>query len=659
MKLASFNNVSRTKKRILSVLADSLLITIAYWGAFWVRLDKTWPITQLPNWGHLALLIPFSIFIFIRIGLYRAVLRYVTFRVLGTITVGMIISTVFMVLSAFYFQIFLPRTTSIIYFAFAMLLIGGLRLIIRGVLNATRLTRTPVVIYGAGASGRQLQMALYQGQEFYPVAFVDDDPNLQGSIVQNLNIFSPGQLGMLIDRYDVEKILLAIPSGTREKRQEVIAKLEDYPCEVLSIPSMGDLVSGRARIDQLNDVSIEDLLGREPTEPVDNLLGANITGKHVLVTGAGGSIGSELCRQIIKQHPQKLVLFELSEYALYTIDSELREIVARDNLDIQIIPLLGSVQRQHRLQAIMKYQQIQTVYHAAAYKHVPMVEYNVVEGVRNNIFGTLFAAQAAICAGVETFVLISTDKAVRPTNTMGATKRMAELTLQALAKEQSTTRFSMVRFGNVMGSSGSVIPLFRRQIQHGGPVTVTHADITRYFMTIPEASQLVIQAGAMACGGDVYVLDMGQPVKILDLAKRMVRLSGLSIRDEKNPHGDIEIQITGLRPGEKLYEELLIGDNSQPTKHPRIRMAHETMMRWEQLRQIFIELDTACDAFDHQKIRELLLSTPTAFKPTDDICDLMWEARKHQPIPYQFMEDAPPDGLNFITEETVISYWKS
>lgn len=658
MNLASFNNLSRTKKRIFSVLADCCLLTVAYWGAFWLRLDMDWPIRQFNHWGHLACIIFFSIFVFIRIGLYRAVLRYVTFRFFGTISIGVICSAVFMVLSAFYLQIFLPRTTSIIYFAFGMLLIGGLRIIIRGTLNATRLTRTPVVIYGAGTGGRQLQMALYQGNEFYPVAFVDDDTNLQGSVVQNLNVEPPKQLAALIERYSVEKILLAIPSGTREKRREIIAKLENYPCEVLSIPSMGDLVSGRARIDQLNDVSIEDLLGRDPTQPDQNLLSANIHDKNVLVTGAGGSIGSELCRQIIKQRPAKLVLFELSEFALYTIHNELKNILAEAQLNIELVPLLGSVQRQRRLQAVMKYQNIQTVYHAAAYKHVPMVEYNVVEGIRNNIFGTLYAAQSSIAAGVETFVLISTDKAVRPTNTMGATKRMAELTLQALAKKKQTTRFSMVRFGNVMGSSGSVIPLFRKQIMMRGPVTVTHPDITRYFMTIPEASQLVIQAGAMASGGDVYLLDMGEPVKIIDLARRMIRLSGYTIRDEHNPHGDIEIQLTGLRPGEKLYEELLIGENSQPTQHPRIRMAQEAMLDWQQLRKIFIELNDACNHFDYHRIRQLLLQAPTGFQPTDDICDLMWEARKDQIVSAQINGDNLLEEMQFINEETTDIYFK-
>ncbi len=346
-----------------------------------------------------------------------------------------------------------------------------------------------------------------------------------------------------------------------------------------------------------------------------------------MVTGAGGSIGSELCRQIICCKPSKLVLFELSEYALYAIDKELNEICQDEGIDLEIVPLLGSVQRQNRLVTIMNNFQIQTVYHAAAYKHVPLVEYNVVEGVRNNIFGTLYSAQAAIAAGVETFVLISTDKAVRPTNTMGATKRIAELALQALASAQNKTHFCMVRFGNVLGSSGSVVPLFRKQIRTGGPLTVTHPDIIRYFMTIPEAAQLVIQAGAMGCGGDVFVLDMGEPVRIIELAHRMIRLSGLSLKNEKNPAGDIEVKITGLRPGEKLYEELLIGDNVSGTHHPRIMKANESMLPWTELRVLLTKIDTACHEFDHEQLRHLLLEAPAAFTPTDGICDLVWKAK--------------------------------
>ncbi len=387
--------------------------------------------------------------------------------------------------------------------------------------------RTPVIIYGAGASGRQLLTALRQVDEYFPVAFIDDNPLLNKVVIHGVTVYSRKNIEKLVHRYGIKKILLAMPSISIEKRKEVITYLEDFPCEVLSIPGMVDLVEGKAQIMALKKVSIDDLLGREPVSPDAELLAKNIRNKVVMVTGAGGSIGSEICRQIILQHPKILILFEVSEFALYSIEKELTMLAHNDNNDVVIIPLMGSVQKLHRLETIMRVFNVNTVYHAAAYKHVPLVEYNVVEGVRNNIFGTLYCAQAAISSNVETFILVSTDKAVRPTNTMGATKRVAELVLQALAQEQSTTCFSMVRFGNVLGSSGSVVPLFEKQIEQGGPVTLTHKDIIRYFMTIPEASQLVIQAGAMAKGGDVFVLDMGDPVRIYDLATRMIKLCGL------------------------------------------------------------------------------------------------------------------------------------
>lgn len=625
--LASFLGIPRLYKRVISVLADTVLLSLAFWGGFWVRLDDAMPIKSVLHWQALALLVPITIFIFMRLGLYRAVLRYVGFKVLWTVVLGVFISTMLLVMLGFFFTVSLPRTVPIIYFAFAILLIGGTRLFFRMLINRGNKSRTPVIIYGAGSSGRQLQQALSQGQEFFTVAFVDDSKSLAKTTIQGINVYSPNLISYLIERFDIKKVLLAIPSASRSVRQEVIRRLEHFPCEVLSIPGMADLVDGKALIDELKDVSIEDLLGRDPVAPIPELMNANITGKRVMVTGAGGSIGSELCRQIICCKPSKLVLFELSEYALYAIDKELNEICQDEGIELEIVPLLGSVQRQNRLVTIMNNFQIQTVYHAAAYKHVPLVEYNVVEGVRNNIFGTLYSAQAAIAAGVETFVLISTDKAVRPTNTMGATKRLAELALQALASAQSKTRFCMVRFGNVLGSSGSVVPLFRRQIRTGGPITVTHPDIIRYFMTIPEAAQLVIQAGAMGCGGDVFVLDMGQPVKIIELAHRMIRLSGLSLKNEKNPAGDIEVKITGLRPGEKLYEELLIGDNVSGTHHPRIMKANESMLPWTELRVLLTKIDTACHEFDHEQLRYLLLEAPAAFTPTDGICDLVWKAR--------------------------------
>lgn len=419
-----------------------------------------------------------------------------------------------------------------------------------------------------------------------------------------------------------------MPSASRGTRAKLIERLEPLGLPVLTIPGMTDLVDGKMKIDELQDVKIEDLLGRDPVAPVPSLLTANITGKVVMVTGAGGSIGSELCRQIILQSPQKLVLFESSEFALYEIDKELTTTLANQQLDVQLLPVLGTVLDQQRLQQIMQSYHVQTVYHAAAYKHVPLVEFNVIEGLRNNLFGTWHTAEAAIASNVETFVLISTDKAVRPTNVMGTTKRLAELALQALATRQQSTRFCMVRFGNVLGSSGSVVPLFRKQIKKGGPITLTHEDITRYFMTIPEAAQLVIQAGAMGEGGDVFVLDMGAPVKIYDLAKKMVHLTGLEIKNKQNPHGDIEIKITGLRPGEKLYEELLIGDDEKPTRHPRIKAANEVCLSWNEMQALLSELSDASINYDLERIRALMLSAPTGFNPTDGICDLWWQANK-------------------------------
>lgn len=592
-------------------------------------MDISAPYTSYEHWKLLACLIAITVFIFIKMGLYRTVLRYVTAKIFVTVLFGMCISTLFLITMAYFSDVFLPRAVPIIYFAFSLLFICGSRLFFRMMLTYAVRGRIPVIIYGAGASGRQLLTALRQVDEYFPVAFVDDNPLLSKVVIHGVTVYPSKSLDKLIPRYGIKKILLAMPSISVEKRREVITNLENFPCEVLSIPGMVDLVEGKAQIMSLKKVSIDDLLGREPVAPSEQLLAKNIRGKVVMVTGAGGSIGSEICRQIITQKPKILILFEVSEFALYSIEKELSMAVNKSDNDIVIIPLMGSVQKLHRLETIMRVFNVNTVYHAAAYKHVPLVEYNVVEGVRNNIYGTFYCAKAAISSQVETFILVSTDKAVRPTNTMGATKRVAELVLQALAKEQSVTCFSMVRFGNVLGSSGSVVPLFEKQIEQGGPVTLTHKDIIRYFMTIPEASQLVIQAGAMARGGDVFVLDMGDPVRIYDLATRMVKLSGLTVKDESNPDGDIEICITGLRPGEKLYEELLIGEQVLATTHPRIMTAHEDMLSWQELEVYLKQMDEACNNFEHDKIRELLLKIPTGFQPTDGICDLVWHAKNN------------------------------
>ncbi len=626
--LQSIFSLPRAQKRIVSLSVDSLFLVFAFWAALLVRLDDVSVLSDSAYWLVLMCILPVSLFVFAKFGLYRAVLRYMGLQALVAIASGVIVSTIMLVLVAFYTEANVPRTFPLIYASFALVFIGGSRAMVRSLVG-TGIKRVgePVIIYGAGVSGRQLLSSLVQSHEYHPFAFVDDDESLHGTVIQGVHVHSPSIIRKLIKQKSATKVLLAMPSASRTKRQAILLTLESLAVQVLTIPAMADLVNGNKLYSDIKEVEIDDLLGRDSVAPRDDLLAANITNKVVMVTGAGGSIGSELCRQILKQSPAKLVLFELSEFALYAIERELKSIALELNIDVPIFPLMGSVQRENRIQAVMESFGVQTVYHAAAYKHVPLVEHNVVEGVRNNVFGTLYTARAAIAAKVETFVLISTDKAVRPTNVMGTTKRMAELVLQAFAKENNQTRFCMVRFGNVLGSSGSVVPLFRNQIANGGPVTVTHPEITRFFMTIPEASQLVIQAGAMGKGGDVFVLDMGKSVKIVDLATKMIRLSGFEVRNEMNPDGDIAIEFSGLRPGEKLYEELLIGDDVTGTEHERIMTANESFLEWSDYSIILERLDKACHEFQHEVIRDILLTTPTGFAPTDGICDLVWQQR--------------------------------
>ena len=482
--------------------------------------------------------------------------------------------------------------------------------------------RINVLIYGAGAAGRQLTIALTQSAEYNPVAFMDDNNELNRQSINGIDVISRDGLEHLIETKNVTEVLLAIPSLTRAKRNEIINYLEPYALLVRSLPGVSEIAQGKVKVADLREVSVKDLLGRDSIVSSKELLSLNITNKVVMVTGAGGSIGRELCRQILYLKPQALILFERSEIALYNIDKELGN---KTMSSTKILPILGSVSNRNRLSQIMKRFDVHTIYHAAAYKHVPMVESNNAEGVSNNIFGTLNCAQVAIDHGVDTFVLISTDKAVRPTNTMGATKRVAELVLQALALKRKT-RFSMVRFGNVLDSSGSVVPLFKEQIKGGGPITVTDPEILRYFMSIPEAVELVIQAGAMGEGGDLFVLDMGEPVRILDLARKMIRLSGLMVKDKLNPGGDIEIKYTGLRPGEKLYEELLIGDNVSETDNPMIMCAKEEMLAWDDLKLILDGLEKAVDSGDQDKLRQLLIKAVPGFKPQSGITDILYDA---------------------------------
>jgi FlaA1/EpsC-like NDP-sugar epimerase len=620
----------RNVKRVISLALDVVFITLAFWGAFILRLESFDQLSSSKHWIMLALILPITLLCFIRLGLYRAVLRYLSHQAINTVLISITISVAVMVVTAHYLHAFLPRSVPVFYGAFVLILCGGARILVRALYNqTTKRQKTPVIIYGAGSSGRQLNTSLLHGNEYRAVAFVDDNHVQHRSILQGLTVYSPTELSWLIERFGAEKLLLALPSLSRQRRREIIEGLEELPLEILTIPGMADLVSGMAQVSELQEVSIDDLLGRDSVEPFPELIAANIQNKVVMVTGAGGSIGSELCRQILQQQPSILVLFDISEFSLYQIDQELAGLCHAAGLSVRIVPLMGSVQRQNRLEAAMNTYSVQTVYHAAASKHVPLVEYNVVDGLRNNVFGTWRTAEAAINTGVETFVLISTDKAVRPTNIMGASKRLAELVLQGLAQRQSGTRFCMVRFGNVLGSSGSVVPLFKKQIKSGGPITLTHENIKRYFMTIPEAAQLVIQAGSLGKGGDVFVLDMGEPVFIIDLARKMIRLMGYEVKDTQNLQGDIEIQVTGLRPGEKLYEELLISESEQLTLHPRIRTAKEVSLSWDEMSVFLTDLNLACESYDQERIRQLLLNAPLAFKPQAGIFDLLW-VEKHK-----------------------------
>ena len=634
-RLAHIWSLSRFHKRVISLVIDSLLIIIAFYSALWARLGEVFFLAKPEEFYALFGTLVVSLYAFIRLGLYRAVLRYLTFHALTVVGGGAVISALSITIFSYYFDADIPRTVPVIYLTFLVLLVGGARMIVRSlIVQTSRKVEEcdPVLIYGAGSTGRQLAIAMRNSPNYSIKGFLDSDLSLENTIIQGMKVYCPNEVDELVGKLGIKKILLAMPRASRVERKRIIDSLIHLPVEVLTVPDFTDIVEGKAMVDQLKDVAIDDLLGRDTVEPNPDLMRENIKGKVVMVTGAGGSIGSELCRQIVQQEPSTLILFELSEFGLYQVDKEITQIVDNLELMVQVVPLLGSVQRINRLSATMRAFNVQTVYHAAAYKHVPLVEYNVVEGVRNNLFGTYYTAKAAIEARVESFVLISTDKAVRPTNVMGATKRMAELSLQALAVEENKkvggTRFCMVRFGNVLGSSGSVIPLFKRQIEKSEPITVTHPDIIRYFMTIPEAAQLVIQAGAMGKGGDVFVLDMGEPVKIVDLAKNLIRLSGLEVKSTENPAGDIEIKFTGLRPGEKLYEELLIGDNVQVTEHERIMTANETYLPLDDFMVIVNKLDKYCHNFDHEAIRRTLLEAPTGFTPTDGIGDLVWNAKK-------------------------------
>jgi len=620
--LSDITNLNRIVKRLIMMLFDTICVVIVLLGSFSIRLEYWyWPKEDI-YWfifGAPVIAIP----VFISFRLYRSVVRYIGVQALASIGQAVTLYSVIWGLLGYMANIEgIPRSVILINWMLILIAIGGSRIIARWVFTDEKFfsnrKKTNVIIYGAGSAGRQLSHALQLSIEYKHVAYIDDNLAKDGTYINNIPVFSYNKIQSLIDKNKVTEVLLALPSVSRKKQHEIIEKLSPLPVHVRSLPSVSKLAEGKVIIDDLLEINIGDLLGRKPVAPNQKLLKIKITDKVVLVTGAGGSIGSELCRQILFLSPKRLILFETSESSLYKIEQEL---INLNPHNIKISAVIGSVRDLKRMKKIFNYYGVQTIYHAAAYKHVPLVEYNQSQGVLNNSIGTMLTAEAAIASNVETFVLISTDKAVRPTSTMGATKRVAELILQALAKQSHNTCLTMVRFGNVLDSSGSVIPLFKKQIKKGGPITVTDADMVRYFMTIPEAVELVIQAGAMGEGGDVFVLDMGEPVKIYDLAVKMIQLSGLQVLDGDNPDGDIEIKYTGLRPGEKLYEELLVGDNVTLTDNKMIMRANEEMIDWENLKPILNELNEASKNTELERIRELLIQIVPEFNPNSHARD--------------------------------------
>ncbi len=634
----------RLVKRIVVMTLDACLCVLTVSLAFYLRVGEWVPLSGFrewdPKWAIVASLL-LSLPIFSTHGFYRAVFRYSGWSALVTVAKATLIyGVLYSTLVSAVGLPGVPRTIGLIQPMLLLLAVGSSRAFARfwlGGLYKSHLRQAnlpKVLIYGAGSAGRQLAAAMANNQEMSVVGFIDDDVSLHGQELNGLTIYSPGDLAGLVNSLDISNVLLALPSINRHRRNEILMQMRQAHVAVRTLPSVTDLAQGKVSTSDLRELDIDDLLGREPVAPNPSLLAKNIAGKVVLVTGAGGSIGSEICRQILAVGPSKLLLIEQSEFALYAIHQELESKLV--DSPIVLLPLLASVQDEQRMREIIATWRPSTVYHAAAYKHVPLVEHNPAEGIKNNVLGTLRTAQAAMEHGVSDFILISTDKAVRPTNIMGASKRLAEMVLQALAAAPSlngnthNTQLSMVRFGNVLGSSGSVVPKFRQQIREGGPITLTHPEITRYFMTIPEAAQLVIQAGAMAEGGDVFVLDMGQSVKIMDLARRMIELSGLTVKDDSQPDGDIEIQITGLRPGEKLFEELLIGDNPQPTSHPRIMKAHEHFFDWGALQDSLVALQAALDSNDLHTLRQLMRQLVSGYTGSEEIVD--WVYQEQSPI---------------------------
>jgi len=624
--LIKLTEIDRKIKQLILIFVDSFLIILALLFSFSIRLGYWfWPKDEmfLVIFGAPIIAIP----VFLSFRLYFSVLRYIGLKSFFSIAQSVTLYAVIWGLLTYMTSVDgIPRSVILINWMLTLIIIGGSRIFAQSLFSSNNIiknhNKSNVVIYGSGASGRQLSHALQLSEKYHHVAYIDDSLVNKGkTYINEIPVFPYKEINFLIKNNNVTEVLLAMPSISRKKRNEIIIKLNKLPVHVRSLPSVSKIAEGKVKIDDLLEIDIRDLLGRISVKPNQNLLKSNIEGKVVLVTGAGGSIGSELCRQIILLKPSKLILFEISEPALYQIEQELLQ---TKDLKIEIFSVLGSIRDQDRLNKIFKRFLVQTIYHAAAYKHVPLVEFNQTEGILNNTIGTWSIAEASIKNNVETFVLISTDKAVRPTNVMGTSKRIAELILQAFSKNEHNTCFSMVRFGNVLDSSGSVIPTFKRQIKEGGPVTVTDKKIVRYFMTIPEAVELVIQAGSMSKGGDVFVLDMGEPILIYDLAVKMIQLSGLKVLDEENPEGDIEIQFTGLRPGEKLYEELLVGGNASLTDNKLIMSAHEEMIEWKILEPILYKLLDSLLKSDQVMIRQLLIKIVPEFKPQLEIKDLLY-----------------------------------
>ncbi|MDB5775629.1 MAG: capD [Herbaspirillum sp.] len=636
--------LSRRVKQFIVGAVDALISVAATWMAFYLRLDSA----DFPHgyqWHAYQLAIILSLPILMRFGLYRAVFRYTGMAAMATIVKAIALyGAIFFTILVWLALPGVPRTLGLIQPILFLFMVAGSRAFARIWLTRTTGNRrfereARLLIYGAGAAGAQIAEVIQRKRQLNLIGFLDDDPQLVGKTINAYKVHCLADLPHMIELYSVTDILLAMPTISRSRRNEVLAVLRQYHVRIRSLPDLSELAQGKATIADIHELDIVDLLGREPVAPNPALISRNILGKVILVTGAGGSVGSELCRQIIAARPAKLLLLEHNEFSLYQIHSDLIALAAELNAPVELIQLLGSVRDYERILEVCTVWKPHTVYHAAAYKHVPLVEYNAAEGVRNNVFGTYNVARAAVESGVADFVLISTDKAVRPTNIMGASKRLAEMILQALATSAAPTfenapagagpvscrtRFAMVRFGNVLDSSGSVVPLFRQQIKEGGPVTVTDLEVTRYFMTIPEAAQLVVQAGAMTEGGDVFVLDMGAPVKIIDLAYRMIELSGLLVKDDNNPFGDIEIKVTGLRPGEKLYEELLIGENPQATAHPRIMKAQEDFLPWEVLSSELQLLARAVEGNQVEVIRTILERLVIGYLAHPELVDLVY-----------------------------------